>query len=82
MDIRIRILDKTELALVRDVASVVWPVTFREILPPEQLAYMMEMMYAPDVMAGHDEGTSHGGYGSPSATHWAMRFSSGHRQAP
>ena len=57
MNIRIRILDKTELVLVRAVADVVWPVTFREVLSPEQLAYMMEMMYAPDVMdREYDEG--------------------------
>lgn len=59
MDIRIRILDKPELALVRRVADMVWPVTFREILSPEQIAYMMEMMYAPAVMEReYDDGIS------------------------
>lgn len=50
MDIRIRILSQDELHLVRQVADVVWPITFREILSPEQIAYMMKMMYAPEVM--------------------------------
>ncbi len=59
MNISIRILDKHELGLVREVADVVWPVTFREILSPEQIAYMMKMMYAPEVMdREYDSGIS------------------------
>ena len=57
MDIRIRLLSKAELPLVRQVADVVWPVTFRPILSEEQVAFMMEMMYAPAVMEReYDEG--------------------------
>jgi len=59
MDIHLRILDKAELALVRRVADIVWPITFQEILSPEQMAYMMEMMYAAEVMEReYDEGVS------------------------
>ena len=50
MNISIRLLGKDELKLVRKVADAVWPVTFKEILSPEQIAYMMEMMYAAEVM--------------------------------
>ena len=50
MDISIRLLGKDELKLVRQVADSVWPITFKEILSPEQIAYMMEMMYAAEVM--------------------------------
>ncbi len=50
MEITTRQLDKTELFLVRQVADIVWPITFRPILSDEQIAYMMEMMYAPEVM--------------------------------
>ncbi len=50
MEVSFRILQKDELHLVRQVADVVWPITFREILSPEQIAYMMKMMYAPEVM--------------------------------
>ena len=39
-----------ELSRVRAIADDVWPKTFREILFPEQIVYMMKMMYAPDVM--------------------------------
>ena len=57
MEIMTRKLDKTELFLVRQVADVVWPITFRPILSDVQIAYMMEMMYAPEVMAKeYDEG--------------------------
>lgn len=38
------------LKLVRAIADEVWPNTFRAILSPEQIAYMMKMMYAPEVM--------------------------------
>ena len=38
------------LAVVRGIAAEIWPETFRAILPPEQIPYMMKMMYAPEVM--------------------------------
>ncbi len=50
MKITTRLLKRDELHLVRQVADEVWPLTFREILSPEQIVYMMEMMYAPKVM--------------------------------
>ena len=39
------------LAVVRRIADEIWPETFRAILPPEQIPYMMKMMYSPEVMA-------------------------------
>jgi len=41
--------DDEGLALIRALAADVWPETFAPILPPEQIPYMMEMMYAPEV---------------------------------
>ena len=38
------------LAVVRAIADDVWPKTFASILSPEQIPYMMRMMYAPEVM--------------------------------
>ena len=38
------------LARVRAITNVIWPETFAEILSPEQIRYMMKMMYAPEVM--------------------------------
>jgi len=44
-------LDTAEkLAAVRRVADSIWPETFAPILSPEQIVYMMKMMYAPEVM--------------------------------
>lgn len=62
MNIAIRKLEKHELKLVREVADIVWPITFQEILSQEQIAYMMEMMYATEVMSNEfDSGiTFHG----------------------
>ena len=39
-----------ELVRVRKIADVIWPETFKDILSPEQIRYMMQMMYAPEVM--------------------------------
>ena len=38
------------LQIIRDIAADVWPKTFAAILSAEQIAYMMKMMYAPEVM--------------------------------
>ena len=40
-----------DLEELRQVAFQVWPQTFKSILSPEQIKYMMEMMYAPAVLA-------------------------------
>ena len=50
MDISKRLLKKDELHIIREVADIVWPATFSSILSPEQISYMMEMMYSPAVM--------------------------------
>lgn len=38
------------LQIIRDIAADIWPKTFKNILSPEQISYMMQMMYAPEVM--------------------------------
>ena len=40
-----------DLVRVRKIADVIWPETFKDILSPEQIRYMMQMMYAPEVMS-------------------------------
>ncbi|MGE4564679.1 MAG: N-acetyltransferase family protein [Victivallaceae bacterium] len=50
MDVR-QITDSADLRIIRDIAGRVWPETFAAILSPEQIAYMMKMMYAPEVLA-------------------------------
>lgn len=39
-----------QLPIVRDIALVTWPHTFGEILTPQQIAYMLDMMYSPAVL--------------------------------
>ena len=46
-----KVVDANGLAAIRAIADEIWPETFAPILSPEQIAYMMEMMYAPQVMA-------------------------------
>ncbi len=46
----VELTDPASLETVRRIADDVWPKTFREILSPEQIVYMMKMMYAPEVM--------------------------------
>lgn len=37
----------TDYATVQDIAHRTWPDTFGDILSPEQIAYMLDMMYSP-----------------------------------
>lgn len=37
-----------DCALIRELAEQIFPVTYRDILTPEQNDYMMEWMYSPD----------------------------------
>ena len=45
-----KLTDPASLQIIRDIASDIWPKTFAGILSPEQIRYMMQMMYAPEVM--------------------------------
>lgn len=42
---------KGDIAVIRDIALSVWPQVYSEILSAEQIAYMMDMMYAPEVIS-------------------------------
>lgn len=47
----VQLVEKADdLQIVRDLAAEIWPETFREILSPAQIKYMMQMMYSPEVM--------------------------------
>lgn len=41
----INLLSKNEMVVVREIAQITWPITYREILSAEQLDYMFEWMY-------------------------------------
>lgn len=45
-DILIRSASLEDIPLIRDLASVIFPQTYREILSPEQTEYMMDWMYS------------------------------------
>ena len=42
----IRFASSEDLPLVEQLAREIWPETYREILSPEQLAYMLELIYS------------------------------------
>jgi diamine N-acetyltransferase len=46
--LEVRHLSKEELWLVRELALEIFPVTYREIVEPEQIDYMMELFYTPE----------------------------------
>src|SRR5688572_28549127 len=48
-----------QLPVVREIALVTWPHTFGEILSPEQISYMMKMMYSPSAMQQQTEEKGH-----------------------
>ena len=55
----IRRIGTDEIALVRSIAEITWPVAFGKILSGEQLAYMLHMMYSEPVLekqltSGHE----------------------------
>lgn len=39
-----------DIPLIRQLADQIWPQTYAEILSPEQLSYMMKMMYSEDAL--------------------------------
>lgn len=49
--IDIRPASAKDIHLIREMAAIVFPATYREILSPEQLDYMMEWMYSEQSLA-------------------------------
>ena len=41
---------ETDCGLIRSLADEVFPATYREIITPSQMDYMMKWMYAPEVL--------------------------------
>lgn len=41
----------SEAATVRDMAERIWPTTYRDIISPEQIRYMLDRMYALTLLA-------------------------------
>ena len=49
-DWQIRQATTADVELIRNLGKEIFSKTYREMLSPEQLAYMIEMMYAPEVV--------------------------------
>ena len=49
----IKIATIEDIAIIRNIAYNTWPSTFGEILTKEQIAYMLDMMYAEEVLKNH-----------------------------
>jgi ribosomal protein S18 acetylase RimI-like enzyme len=41
---------REQLSVIRTIAHQTWPSTFGDILSPEQIDYMLTMMYSPDAL--------------------------------
>jgi ribosomal protein S18 acetylase RimI-like enzyme len=51
----IRRIDASEVEEVTKLAHLIWPDTFRDILKPEQLQFMLEWMYNPETLSSQIE---------------------------
>lgn len=54
----IREISQDEVEIIRSLAYKIWPITFKEILSEEQIAYMLQWMYSTEKLgqqmnAGH-----------------------------
>jgi GNAT superfamily N-acetyltransferase len=49
-DRRIRVAGPADIPLIRELAHRTWRVAYRSILSPEQLSYMLELMYSPTAL--------------------------------
>ncbi|MGK2862511.1 MAG: GNAT family N-acetyltransferase [Chitinophagaceae bacterium] len=39
-----------DVSLIRDMALKIWPVTYQKILSPEQIDYMLRLIYSEDIL--------------------------------
>ncbi len=46
----IRTADQDDIATIGYLAHEVWPVTYKDILAPEQLSYMLQLFYSPQAL--------------------------------
>jgi ribosomal protein S18 acetylase RimI-like enzyme len=44
----IRTATTNDIELIRAIAHEVWPVSYRDMISPEQIAYMLDMMYSKE----------------------------------
>jgi len=46
--ISIRVADKADIPTIREIAERTWPISYDGIISPDQIRYMLDMMYNPD----------------------------------
>lgn len=46
--ITLRLAVPADIPLIQEVAEVTWPVSYREIISPEQIRYMLDLMYSTE----------------------------------
>jgi len=46
----IRTADQDDITTIGYLAHEIWPVTYKDILAPEQLAYMLQLFYSPQAL--------------------------------
>jgi ribosomal protein S18 acetylase RimI-like enzyme len=49
-NISVRNAAKDDILLINTLAKKIWPVTYSEILSPEQLEYMLDLIYSPTAL--------------------------------
>lgn len=55
--IEITPLERKDVKIVHDLAHIIWPPTFKDILIPQQIDYMLELMYTEESLKSQiDEG--------------------------
>ncbi|UOB19313.1 GNAT family N-acetyltransferase [Abyssalbus ytuae] len=55
----ILIAQKDQLPIIHQLAHIIWPPTFKEILSPQQIDYMLHMMYSPESLLKQLENGHH-----------------------
>jgi GNAT superfamily N-acetyltransferase len=46
MALFVKKVDATAIPVIQNLANIIWPVTYGEIILPQQMDYMMELMYS------------------------------------
>jgi diamine N-acetyltransferase len=44
--ITIRLADKADTSKIEEIAAKTWPIAYKEVITPEQIHYMLELMYS------------------------------------
>ena len=49
-EIRLAEVSEPDLAEIGALAAEIWPEAYRDLISPEQISYMLEMMYSPEAL--------------------------------